>query len=477
MPLKSSTSHLKRFNGIFLKRIAPPACSRLYGIEPIGVGTPLVESLTSYLERIASAHCVSTGTLIAKEIAPIINKPYVTGNSPAPLVTVSTTFLSASRAINGFGVTATDWISAIQNLTSKQELCFLTMLPWKGLIAKSKLLREVRAWCPCCYQEWYETERPIYDPLLWSLHPVTACLKHKRFLRHHCNHCNKHITPLVRRQRSGFCPHCSQWLGVSTDNTSPVNEILTGDQLRWHTWVFDHIGTILATASRLPSLSNNSAVIADLVSACIQMITRGDLQAFVRRFNSFSQRTIDMWRRGDGLPELGRLMDFCYRTDVSMRDVLLGNIVPEDILSGIAPVSKSESRCVTTTELESMEASLHSMLSDNPPPSLSEVVRRLGRYVQTIRRYFPALYDLIKERYTTYEAERFDKAKIKSYLVAVLYGSYTKKWISDQSKMMAAKKLVMNGVAACSVKQITRKRVGGIKTAGRNCLNASVTMP
>jgi Restriction endonuclease len=58
-----------------------------------------------------------------------------------------------------------------------------------------------------------------------------------------------------------------------------------------------------------------------------------------------------------------------------------------------------------------------------------------------------------------------------------LYGSYTKKWMSNQSKMMAAKELVMNGVAACSVKKITRKRVGGIKTAGRNCLNVSVTMP
>jgi hypothetical protein len=58
-----------------------------------------------------------------------------------------------------------------------------------------------------------------------------------------------------------------------------------------------------------------------------------------------------------------------------------------------------------------------------------------------------------------------------------LYGGYTKKWIGDKSKMMPAKKLVMNGDAACSVKKIMRKRVGGIKTAGRSYLNASVTMP
>jgi hypothetical protein len=43
--------------------------------------------------------------------------------------------------------------------------------------------------------------------------------------------------------------------------------------------------------------------------------------------------------------------------------------------------------------------------------------------------------------------------------------------------MMAVKKLVINGVAACSVKKITRKRVGGIKTGGRSYLNDSVTTP
>jgi hypothetical protein len=67
--------------------------------------------------------------------------------------------------------------------------------------------------------------------------------------------------------------------------------------------------------------------------------------------------------------------------------------------------------------------------------------------------------------------------ELRAIVLRILYGSYIKKWISNQSKMMAAKELVMNGVAACSVKKITRKRVGVIKTAGRNCLNASVTMP
>src|SRR5688572_20379032 len=33
--------------------------SKLYRLEPIGVGTPYVESLSSYFRRLADAHCVS----------------------------------------------------------------------------------------------------------------------------------------------------------------------------------------------------------------------------------------------------------------------------------------------------------------------------------------------------------------------------------------------------------------------------------
>ena len=33
----------------------------LYHLEPLGIGTPLVESLTSYIGRLAAAHAVSLG--------------------------------------------------------------------------------------------------------------------------------------------------------------------------------------------------------------------------------------------------------------------------------------------------------------------------------------------------------------------------------------------------------------------------------
>ena len=51
-----------------------PPRSDLAPIEPIGVGTGLVEGLTSYIMRLAEAHSVSTGDLVRRELATVPEK-------------------------------------------------------------------------------------------------------------------------------------------------------------------------------------------------------------------------------------------------------------------------------------------------------------------------------------------------------------------------------------------------------------------
>ena len=65
-------------------REAPPPRSRLYSLEPIGIGTPEVESLSSYLNRLAQAHCVTVSALIAHELVPHIDTPAAAKARRAP---------------------------------------------------------------------------------------------------------------------------------------------------------------------------------------------------------------------------------------------------------------------------------------------------------------------------------------------------------------------------------------------------------
>lgn len=397
-----------------MKRTVPPTCSRLYSIEPIGIGTPMVESLTSYIVRLASAHCVTIGALVSLEIAPLIKKDYLLDLSATGL---SSPFILQSRTVNGLGITAAEWVNALQSLTLQEQLRFTTMLPLRELIPNNKLFRKFRAWCPHCYEECYQAGEPIYDPLLWALSVTTACPKHKRILMHRCIHCNKQIPLLPRNIRPGFCPTCKLWLGITGKNFSSQDRPLDDDHLRWQTWVYDHLGTLLASAPQSFSLFRREAI-SNLIFTCVQKWARGDLNAFVHQFRSFNNRTMKSWMNGQTLPELSGMMDLCYQTNISMKDVLLGKIESDAFSSNIGTVRKSRSRYMSTTELELMEVALRSMLNENPPFSTNEASKRLGWHRQTINHYFPDFFSTMKEQYFTYRAQRFDKENIKSTLLA-----------------------------------------------------------
>lgn len=59
-----------------------PERSRLYAPAPVGMGTALGESLTSYLARLAAAHCVYPGILLREMILPMLEKTETQGNGP-----------------------------------------------------------------------------------------------------------------------------------------------------------------------------------------------------------------------------------------------------------------------------------------------------------------------------------------------------------------------------------------------------------
>jgi hypothetical protein len=54
-----------------IKSAPLPARSRLFHIEPFGVGTPKVESLTSYVARVSEAHSVTSCMLLRRESIPL----------------------------------------------------------------------------------------------------------------------------------------------------------------------------------------------------------------------------------------------------------------------------------------------------------------------------------------------------------------------------------------------------------------------
>jgi hypothetical protein len=98
--------------------ICPPR-SYLYSLQPIRIGTPQVESLTGYIARLADAHCVSPGTLIAEEFTSLVKQP----NGQSYLHGMS----SRTEALNGLGQMALEFVRMLERLTLRDDLRYLSL--------------------------------------------------------------------------------------------------------------------------------------------------------------------------------------------------------------------------------------------------------------------------------------------------------------------------------------------------------------
>jgi len=180
-----------------------PARSQLYCLEPIGKGTDLVESATSYLSRVANAHTVSTWMLLKHEVAPrLFGSDAVLRNRLSELTA------TIGAACNGENATASKLVSILHTLTGRDDLGRTTMGFCRGFVASRFLVRVEQAWCPACLDEWKEEGREIYLPLLWNILAVRVCPRHGTVLNTKCRACRRSFHPLMAHSRPGFCHRC-----------------------------------------------------------------------------------------------------------------------------------------------------------------------------------------------------------------------------------------------------------------------------
>jgi len=376
-----------------------PARSALYPLQPLGVGTPDVESLTSYLTRLATAHSVSPRVLLVEAIIPLVGRNDLnkaTDNSLSAFWTMD------SRALNGTGAIARVWSQAVATLTGCTDLPHLTLLTWRDVLPTRRLLRRVRAWCPACYEEWRRDGSIVYDPLRWALVVVTICPRHRRLLRQACPHpdCRRSLPPLASRAMPGHCAACGGWLGTSAETGMEEGEALSAEVLAWQSWVDDAVGILLATSPVATPPQRER--IASLIARCIAPM--GGPTAFARALQ-LNLSTVWQWEQGTHLPSMDALVSLCYRLAISPRDFLLAdparlNLVPTN------PHPPKDDRGRPTVvrkrfDSDRVRAALADALqrAEEPPPSMREVARRLGYSHADLSVRFPDVCRAISARY------------------------------------------------------------------------------
>lgn len=315
-----------------------------------------------------------------------------------------TTFWASSFVLNGMTPLAARLVHTLEDLTLRHDLRFLTMLTWKEVLPYQQLLRRTRAWCAACLEEWRETSQVVYEPLLWALESIHRCPVHECFLQTACLHCAHTQPPLAPRSQPGYCMWCDRWVGNKLPGETP-SLLLSEEELRWHGFVEIGVGELLAVAPRL-----SSPLCRTNIAVSVEKIMNGNQLALARRLQ-VTQASVWKWLEGESVPQLGTLLRICFCLGVSPLTFLTGEIatwshLPECEVS--QPMKKLERRPYKRFDAGRMQGILEAALQsrDEPPLSMSDIVRDLGYDQANFRKYFPELCRAISKRYMDYLKEK-----------------------------------------------------------------------
>lgn len=280
--------------------------SRLFNIQPIGIGTPEVESLTGYIKRLAEAHSVWPVKLFDNEIFPDMGRDYMDiRNIQSTDSNINTTNSVISESI----------VRILEEKTCNKNLECLTMIPWKEYFNTRNVFRKNQVWCPACYEESKQLGKPVYEQLIWNFNAVEVCKKHHVRLAQRCPFCSKEVSIIRSRSQIGYCDNCYSWLATEGDyKPYPENE-------EWHDWVCNNIGQLLTCCTVTKELNGQQ------FSNNVKSIMNGNSmtqESFVRELNICKSK-VSRWSVGYK-PSLNDALKLSFRYGYSLCDIFTNDI-------------------------------------------------------------------------------------------------------------------------------------------------------
>ncbi|PLZ01039.1 TetR family transcriptional regulator [Burkholderia sp. WAC0059] len=369
----------------------------LHALEPIGTGTPDIESLRSYFCRLAVSHAVSAAAL-ARRVMQEVGWQF-----------------SEKRDwhlfnLNGMGESAANWSAALSALTSVARLDRLTLLPWREVIAQSGLAATASRWCPLCLAEDRDSGRTPYFRLAWDVGAVTVCARHRISLVHVCPDCcrtdARHNASCVV---PGWCAHCGAFLG----NVDPLTPA-TPEEM----WKTAQIGNMLTTQAMLDS-PPHAATLHDTINELVTRLDNGKSAVFARRIG-LGKATVHHWLREGGVPTLSALLHIASQAGLPLPNLLTGNLAdwpPASIDIPQLMLLFPESRRRAPPRMhdwEQVRAELTAMSHLPGIISVLEAARRLDIDPRLLYQHANREARVLAQRWTQYMARRAQQSRGKA---------------------------------------------------------------
>nr|WP_284143313.1 TniQ family protein [Metabacillus flavus] len=376
----------------------------MYNLEPIGIGTPFVEGLTSYLMRISSAHCITTGDFIKGILLPILKKKlYYSGIYAQNYVQN----FHDGACLLGNTQTASMNIDILNNLTSRSDLKHLTLVPHGVWLDTKGSIKQNKYWCGYCLEDMRINNSNIYEMLIWNICHVNCCTIHKTELHHTCPFCNSFQKFIKFKSTIGYCQCCNLWLGQVINREvknqkKHVAESLIGEMLVVPTEV-----SLVAN----DCLINNCRKIYDMLPAPKEKTIKDRVGISRKSFTGFIKNSHSHIK-------LETILKLSLASNTTIGDLLTQNIVgeiEEFSLTSLNKIGKKKAASEILKMKNKVKHFFESCKKSNELIVFRQLKKVLGISYVSVEKYFPEIYLEMKELNVSIRKKNRDRIKVERF--------------------------------------------------------------
>lgn len=372
-----------------------PKRSTLVALKPLGLGTPYRESLTSYFQRLADAHCVMPRTLARELVIPRLGFNNRISEHQADRFWRTSFF-------NGMGQVAEDWARVLGELTSVAGLETLTLAPLRGVVGAQGTATNTRRWCPLCLEESVKDGAP-YGQLLWEIGCVKVCHKHNVRLVDSCG-----CTPeeALHSRQVKFLPHvCSSCGGTLAGRVQADFEAPSGQEIA----IARSVGKLLESNvfdGSNPAGGLRCTPLAAFLKEAVSLIGEGNAACIAKILN-VSKGGLSDWCHGRHIPSLPQAVHIAETFGAQLAEVLTGMGGPggKDPIRPQSIHYRPRRAYFRRNNAEGLAYRLEAILREHPPISLAETARRLGTSTRELNRLYRELATSIAARAKEWRSE------------------------------------------------------------------------
>lgn len=329
----------------------------------------MVESLPSYLSRLAGSHGLTTAALVRSSLPALLRQTAHPQRS-----NIGELQVVGERAA-GMSGTAKLWANAIGELVDR-NLEALTLRGWAPALAPTEYLRRRLAHCPSCLEAMVETGT-VYEPLSWSVRQITHCPIHESPLALRCPHCDREQRPLRLRGRPGVCGSCGGWLGDANRSST----------------VASRYARSRSVAELIPLRLAQEALLQAIQAA---IVSAGSQRALALRAD-VTTGSVSMWRRGILRPSLDAVLALCSSGSWDLAAFVKGELSPG--AGGIRSHHAARQRRRTTIDWEATRRVMRELAERPRPPSLAALAADLQIDKRSLRVNLPLETALVVRRH------------------------------------------------------------------------------